>query len=922
MAFAVLGAGEAARVEDFAIPQLVGPGEVAERGLLPSCLYLPAGPELPDESIRLPWGNPRREVIGELARWQGTRVPGRLVASAKSWLCHPAVDRTAAILPWGAAADVSKLSPVEASARLLGHLGAGWEAAHPEAPLGRQDVVLTVPASFDEAARALTVAAARQAGLERLTLVEEPQAAFGHFAGRHRGRMAGILEGVRLVLVVDVGGGTTDFTLVQVAWPVGEGEPGLRRVAVGDHLMLGGDNMDAALGRHVEARLTAGGRALSAGQWGQLVQASRAAKEALLGEGAAGSQRVAVAGEGSRLVGGTLATEVRRDEVEGLLLDGFFPHCRPGEGLAPGPRMGLREVGLPYAREAGITRHLAAFLAAHAGDGWRALGEPAAGAGRADGTLPRPDAILLNGGVFRSARMAARLVEVVSSWWPEAPPIRLLEHDSLDAAVARGAVRHGLARRGWGPRIGGGTAHAFFVGLGTGGEGPPEALCVIPRGQEEGTVVDLGERVFQLTLGRPVRFPLFTSTSEGAEAAGTVVPVGEALRSLPPIHTLIESRQGRTGRVPVHLQAGLTEIGTLELWCVAEEGGERWRLEFEVRSGAAPEEGTAIESVPVRLAEAREEIDRVFGAGGKGRGRGDGGAAAVPAKALWGALERRLGPRAEWRLPALRELWGALHAGAGRRRRSADHERTYWQLLGYALRPGFGYPLDEWRCEQSARLFAEGVQAGGEKAVWIEWWVMWRRLAAGLSTERQLEIWAGLKPHLAYRLSARVRKQVARPKGPQPEGLHEMVRLAAALEQLPAEEKAECGGWVAAHLDEPAGAGGPWAWVLGRLGARMPVRGSVHRVVPPEIAVEWILRLIDGRERPVEGALFAAVQLARRTGDRARDVDDGIRARVLALLEANQAPPSWRRLVAEVAELERADAARALGDTLPLGLEA
>ncbi|MFP2911613.1 Hsp70 family protein, partial [Pyxidicoccus sp. 3LFB2] len=348
--------GAGAPVEDFPIPQLVRQGEVAPRALLPSTVYVPAGHELASESLKLPWGDDGGPwVVGELARWQGARVPGRLVASAKSWLCHPGVDRSAPILPWGAPADVQKVSPVDASALLLTHMARAWDFAHPDAPLSKQEVVITVPASFDEAARALTVSAARKAGLEKFTLLEEPQAAFYDYTARHRTGLEQTLANVRLVLVVDVGGGTTDFTLVHAG--VSPEGPMLRRLAVGDHLLLGGDNMDAALARRVEEKLFTDGRRLTATQWTQAIQAARTAKEALLGNAPPEKYGVSLVSEGSRLLGGTLSSELLREEAQALVLDGFFPATGPTERPRRAARMALQELGLPYVQDAAVTRH-------------------------------------------------------------------------------------------------------------------------------------------------------------------------------------------------------------------------------------------------------------------------------------------------------------------------------------------------------------------------------------------------------------------------------------------------------------------------------------------------------------------------------------------------------------------------------------
>ncbi len=913
-----LARGSDALVDDFPIPQLQRLGEVAPRPLLPSCLYIPSEHELPPEATRLPWGEPAKLIVGEFARWQGARVPGRFVASAKSWLCHPGVDRSAPILPWGAPVEVQKISPVDASARLLAHMAEAWNFAHPEALLAAQEVVITVPASFDEVARALTVTAARQAGLEKFTLVEEPQAAFYDFTARHRRNLADVLQNVRLVLVVDVGGGTSDFTLVQVG--VSPEGPVLRRIAVGEHLILGGDNMDAALSRKAEERMLADGRKLSPTQWIQLVQAARTAKESLLSETGPEQYNLSLVAEGSRLIGGSLSSHLTRAEAGQLILDGFFPACGPTETPQRSTRVALQELGLPYAQDPAITRHLAAFLRTHAQAGFAALGEADASG---ETRLPRPDAILLNGGVFNSAKIAERLVSVVSGWWPSSPPIQVLQHSSLELAVARGAAYYGLVRRGMGRRISGGAAHALYVGLEKAGSESPLALCVIPRGHEEGETVDLGERAFQLTLGKPVKFQLFTSTSDRMEKSGDVVPVSDDMHALPPIHTLLKGTGGKTGNVPVHLRATLTEIGTLELWCVSNTSEEQWRLEFELRG--APSESaiaTVTESMPPRFGEAREWVERIFGSKpGTARPAAEmKGTPPKDVKQLWSSLEKTLGPREEWGVPVLRELWSALFAGASKRRRSADHERIFFQLLGFTLRPGFGYPLDDWRCEQTARLFSESVQFHKEKSVWTEFWILWRRIAGGLSEARHQEVWNFLKPHLAHRVSPHVPKHLAKPKGPQPEGLDEMVRLAAALEHLEPTEKVELGEWCAARLCDPSTTGGPWAWALGRVGARAPIYGSIHKTVALEKAAEWLSLLLEPRLIQTEGGLFAVVQLARLTGDRTRDLDDSWRTRVVSALQATSAPPSWQRMVTEVITMEASDKARALGDTLPVGL--
>ncbi|MGC3996762.1 MAG: Hsp70 family protein [Anaeromyxobacter sp.] len=893
------GGDLAEAVQALEIPQLVAPGEVAARRLLPSSAYLP-GPELPAEARRLPWGEPE-VVVGELAREQGARVPGRLVSSAKSWLANPRADRTAPILPWGAPEEIPRLSPVEASARYLAHLRDSWDAGHPGAPLAQQELALAVPASFDEVARELTLEAARQAGLTRVTLLEEPAAAFHDWASRHRADLAAALHGLPdgaeapeapvLVLVVDVGGGTTDLTLVRAE--VKADRPRFTRLAVGDHLLLGGDNMDLALARAVEARR---GEKLDAARFGALVQACRLAKERLLADGGPERLPVAVVGRGSRLLASAVSAEVTREEVRTLVRDGFFPVVAPEERPRRGARTAaLAELGLPYEADPAITRHVAAFLAAHAAE-----------AGAQAGGLARPDAVLVNGGVFTPRELRERLVEVVSALFPGRPPVRLLASPALDLAVARGAVFSALVRRGIGLRIGGGSARAFYVGIAT-----PEgerALCVVPRHQEEGSRIEV-PRPFTLALGRPVKFPLFASVRGRLEQPGDVIPPGEELLSLPPLETVLRGQAGaQAAEVPVRLEAALTGIGTLELWCVATDRDARWRLEFGLRGGARGEAApTEVAQAPRRLEEAHAQVELFFGK-----------KAAVERKEVKGlsrALEKVLGPREGWSTPVVRDLWGALHAGRSRRRRSANHERVWLQLTGYCLRPGFGAPLDGWRAAETWALFGEGLQFQADPRAWAAWWVMWRRIAGGLEAAAQARLLEVVAPFLRPRDPRRPPPKVA---GVKPEAVDEMIRLAGSLERLEPARKAEVGEWLLARLE----ADGPAAhllWALGRLGARVPFHGSAHQVVPPAVAEGWIERLLAGGAPPAELA-FPLAQLARRSGDRARDVGEPARVRVLDALARARTPEALLTPVREVAEASSDAEQRIFGESLPAGL--
>jgi molecular chaperone DnaK (HSP70) len=559
-------ASEAADARVLAVPQLVKPGEVAARDRLPSFLYLPAAGEFPAASLALPWGRTER-VVGELARARGAEVPGRVVSSAKSWLCVGA-QASGPLLPWQAPDDVSRLSAVEASAAYLGHLRAAWDAAMP-APLTEQDVLLAVPASFDAAARELTVRAAELAGLAGVHLIEEPQAAFYAWLASTRGAWRRQVRVGDVVLVCDVGGGTTDLSLVAVEEE--RGELVLERKAVGDHILLGGDNMDLALAHGVRARLAAAGTMLDDWQLRGLAHACREAKERLLAEGGRAREPLVVLGRSRKVVGGALRAELTRADVDALL-DGFLPIVGPDERPRQTTRAGLQEIGLPYAADPAITRHLAAFLARHR-----------------DVAPEGPTAVLFNGGVTKAAPLRDRVLEALAGWRGSA--VRVLAGAHPDLAVAEGAASYGLARRGRGVRIRGGTARAYYVGVESpapavpGVPAPVKALCLAPFGMEEGSGVDLPDAEFRLVVGEPAQFRFFGSSVRRADRAGTTVEswAPDELEELAPVEATLGTDGGTERTVPVRLRAEVTEIGTLELWCVTRDGDRRWKLELNVR---------------------------------------------------------------------------------------------------------------------------------------------------------------------------------------------------------------------------------------------------------------------------------------------------------------------------------------------------
>jgi hypothetical protein len=573
------------------VPQLTAAGTVDELPLLPSFLYLPHPNEFAAGDVVLPWSSVPSMILGEMARFVGAQTPVRLVSSAKSWLCHPGVDRRAAILPVGAPdEEVAKLSPYDASVRYLAHLRDAWNYLHPEDPLSAQDVTVTVPASFDPAARELTAAAAEAVGFERLVLLEEPQAALYSWIHGSGGEWRSHVRVGDVILVIDVGGGTTDLSLIAVTER--EGSLELTRIAVGEHILLGGDNMDLALAHVVKSKLAAQGTTLDHWQVQALTHGCRHAKETLLADATVEAVAVVVPSRGSRLIGGSIRTELTREEVTHTLVEGFFPAVAASSRPASRPRGALTQLGLPYAQDPAVTRHLAAFLATQTG----ATTDLPGFAPRA-GSFLHPTAVLFNGGVFKAGVLAERVLQVVNEWLAadDAPPVRVLEGVDLDLAVARGAAYYGYVRRGGGVRIRGGTARAYYVGVESampavpGLEPPLQALCLAPFGMEEGTEAGVPPQEFGLIVGEPVRFRFFGSAVRRDDRVGTLLEdwtPGE-LDELEAIEATLPAESRTTGEiVPVRLCAAVTEVGTLRLEAIPRSGSERWKVEFNVRSPA------------------------------------------------------------------------------------------------------------------------------------------------------------------------------------------------------------------------------------------------------------------------------------------------------------------------------------------------
>lgn len=575
------------KVDLLGIPQLVNPSEVRDEDLLPSFLYVPGTTDFPAGSTALPWDPQPETVVGRLAQKRGVENAGRLVSSAKSWLSHGGVDRTAPILPFRAPEGVPKYSPVEASRRYLEHLRLAWDSRMPEAPFTDQQILVTVPASFDAVARDLTLKAAEQAGYQNVTLLEEPQAAFYAWIERHPDWRERVTVG-DLILVVDIGGGTTDFTLIAVTQQ--NGELSLDRVAVGEHILLGGDNIDLALARLVADQLAQKGTKIDGFQLQALWNNCRTAKEKLLEPGNKKDEEpVTILGKGTGLVGGTIKAKLQRADLERLLSEGFLPAVSSQDMPARQRRVGLQEIGLPYAADAAMTRQMARFLRQQASSAEHG------GVRRGPSGLACPTHVLFNGGVLNAGMIRERVLNVLNAWLSDEgfPPVKPLSGEDLMHAVSRGAAYYGLARRGRGVRIRGGVPRTYYVGIESampsipGMPAPIKALTVVPFGMEEGTDLRILNREFGLVVGEPAEFRFFTSAVRKNDQAGDLIEdFGEDLQELAPMEVNLPADQESADVVPVSFETVVTETGMLQLWCVARDG-RRWKLEFNVRERVA-----------------------------------------------------------------------------------------------------------------------------------------------------------------------------------------------------------------------------------------------------------------------------------------------------------------------------------------------
>lgn len=829
-------------------------------------------------------------VVGTYAREQGALVPTRTVHSAKSWLSNSEADRTAKILPWDSQEEGRILSPVDASSRYLGQLRDCWQKVKGTG-LADQDVVLTVPASFDEEARELTVQAAREAGIEKLTLLEEPAAAFYAWIAGHLARSNKDLFDGQMVLVCDVGGGTSDFTLVRVDRDGDRVQ--FTRTTVGRHLLLGGDNLDLTISWLAESKL---GKTLSLRQRSALRRQCSSAKERLLSDNGPESVDVTMVGTGSSLIGGTIKTTITREEVMELALSGFLPPCELSDKPQQEKQSVFRELGLPYVSDPAITRHLAEFLQSAAG------------------TERGIDAILFNGGFFIPLVFRERIRDVVEHWYGRKP--LLFENQDLDLAVAIGAAYYSYVRAsGVGVLVRGGLPRAYYLGVEDGGSSSIRTVCLMPRGTEEGQEIKLAEPELQLLANTPVAFRLYSSLSRTEDTVGQVVSFaagGDMLdpasdpRLHAPLRAVIRFGKGGERLVPVTVGARLSEVGTLETWAESRVSDHRWRLQFQLRkTGDAAETGamTAVRSTAVVSAEALANalalLMQVFSKG----------ASPVAPEQLPARLEQTLGlGRSSWPLATIRELADKLLELSDGRRKNAPHEARWLNLTGFCLRPGFGFPGDDYRIEQARRIYASGLTFGNQVQCEVDWWIFCGRIAGGLNRNQQGDIF--------QRLSAVLLPKQKKQQRINPSLQREMWRTAASLELLPQQTKVQLGDALLGMLKRGEMVEAA-IWCLSRIGARKLFSGPMNLVVSAPVVGRWVEAMLRLPHTPA--LLEALVQMARLTGDTARDLAP---ANIDAVRRACEGSPRaadlLRQLSGEGDDL--ANSSRVFGEDLPAGL--
>jgi molecular chaperone DnaK (HSP70) len=895
------------KINLFQVPQLTGPGEISRLPVLPSFLYLPGRYDISREAVQISWRNiSGREngavsFVGAFARDHGVKVPARLVCSAKSWLCHANVDRRARILPWGSGDDVFKVSPVQAASAYLSHIRDAWNSLRgddEDAFMENQLVIITVPASFDEVARDLTVEAAALSGLHTVTLIEEPLAAFYSWLIRHEQEWDRHVSPGQLILVCDVGGGTTDFTLITLR--EAEGSPRFERIAVGDHLILGGDNIDLALARRLEVQFGKRQKSLRGDRWKSLCHQCRQAKEAIL-NGLQDRCKITIMGEGTKLIADTLSAELTRNDVEETLLQGFFPVMERQVRRETLPKAGISEFGLPYEQEPAITKHLGWFIDRHRKDIETVLN-------RED---PSPDWILFNGGSLKPGLIQERIRQAVRQWFgignDELP--KVLENQDPDLAVALGAAYYGLVKIGRGVRVGSGSARAYYLGVSKTEEaracsGEKHAVCLVERGLEEGSTIELKDKKFEVLANQPVVFDIYSSSYRAGDRCGDIVKIDDSLSVLPPIQTVVQfGKKGKKTRLPVQIEGEFTEMGTISLWCRSLVSTHRWRMQFQLRQMDAPAAVSDQEVLDESLIAAAKGVVREAFQENTDVTRLD-----VLVKEISRILEM---PKEKWPLTVIRAIADELIAIENTRCVSGPYESRWLNLTGFCMRPGFGEGFDPQRINRIWKFYREGLRFPNHVQSRSEWWIFWRRIAGGLKAGQQRQFIQELTPLIFGKKAGKGKLHL--------QEAIEIWMAVANMELLLAKDKIRWGRQLLSEMS-PGKAVPQQFWALSRLGARTLLYGPVDRVIPPDEVSRWIEHLLETPWKNPRSAGIAIAQMARKTGDRARDVDQDLIDKITSWMPTDDDLRAHRKYLEKVVGMEKQEESTIFGESLPSGI--
>ncbi|NOX34608.1 MAG: hsp70 family protein [Deltaproteobacteria bacterium] len=882
-------------VKIFNIPQLTGHGEFTKIPVLPSFLYIPGKYDISKEVLKHPWKKREDLFAGRFARDHGSKIPSRLVSSAKSWLCNQKTDRKAKILPWGSE-GFEKVSPVTATSEYLLHIKNAWNhfVRDEDQFLENQFVVITVPASFNEEARELTMEAVEIAGFGPLvTLIEEPLAAFYSWLVNHENDWQNYVVPDDLILVCDVGGGTTDFSLISLK--ESDGTPRFERIAVGDHLILGGDNIDLALARKVESKFKTK-TILTSDKWKTLCHRCREAKEKILEQGEP-SVRITIKGEGRSLIAGTLAADLTKEDVETILLDEFYPYVKSAEALNIEPGKEIADFGLLFEKESAVTRHIIRFLENHRDDVTKHLSKD-----------PLPDFILFNGGTLKPALVQERIRQVIGKWFnaDESKLPQILENKIPELAVGIGASYYGLVKKGEGVRVGSGSPRSYYIGVSVPEENFSKAVCIVERGLDEGSVIDLARMKYEVRANEPVNFDIYSSSYRSGDKAGRLVTIDDSFSSMTPIRTIIKfGKDGTKKIIPVTIGAEYTEMGTLSMYCHSGVSDHKWKLQFQLRDhkkgvNTCGESEVYDESL---VKEACSMVHKVF-TDEPGKGYKLGGIAKV--------LEKTAGQKkANWPLSFLRSIADELLGLEGTRKQSPDHEARWLNLAGFCMRPGFGDAFDEDRARKLWKIYLSGLIFGKSQQNRLEWWIFIRRMAAGLKAGQQRQFFQDVSPLLIKGKGSKAKIS--------PQEQAELWMAAGNMERLLVKDKVVLAKALLPIL-KPGKKQDNLFWTLARLGARELLYGSVDRVVPAIEVVKWINKIMKiswKKNDPVENMV---AQISRKTSDRTRDINQENVLRIIDWMGKRNAKENFIRIINEKVDMAVKEKNAQFGEKLPSGL--